>query len=295
MIRQSATELFLRWAASGWIPSRWFVRGRPPVQALAAKQSRLQLEIVSHCWNYAHLLIYQLSSLVRNPPEQVDLTFTLFAAEEDRETQALVHHFMNLKTPGIRWNLCNLPKEHLFRRAIGRNQAALETRADWIWFTDCDVLFGEGCLDRLADALQGLKEPLVFPRQEYCTELLSSDSPILRKGHCEPQVLAVDTTAFRPHSRSRATGPLQITHGDMARACGYCRDLRYYQQPAASWCKAHEDRAFRWLIGSQGKPVEAPNLYRIRHSDKGRYHGRSWIKSLRSRIRRFALRFKEKS
>ena len=42
-----------------------------------------------------------------------------------------------------------------FRRGIGRNLAAKSTRADWIWFTDADIVFQEKCLDTLADLLQG--------------------------------------------------------------------------------------------------------------------------------------------
>ncbi len=283
----------LRWAAKGWIPARWVVPGLPSARTLPARKGRLHLEIVSHCWQYAHLLVYQLSSLVAHPPEGLDVTMTVFHAPGDDETRDLLDFFGKQDLPAVTWNWCCLPREKLFRRAIGRNLAALETRADWIWFTDCDLFFGKGCLDGLAGALQSVREPLVFPRQEWCTDLLPSDAPALQEGRTRPRVLPPPSVEFKPHPRTRATGPLQITHGDAARRFGYCNNLPYYQQPASRWCKAHEDRAFRWLLGSQGKALEVPGVHRIRHLNKGRYHGNTFKTALRKRIRQLALRVKE--
>ena len=79
----------------------------------------------------------------------------------------------------------------------------------------------------------------------------------------------------------------------MARAVGYCSGLSHYQQPAASWCKAYEDRAFRWLLGTQGVPVDIPGVYRIRHIAKGRYTGGAVETGVRSRMRRAAAVIKE--
>lgn len=287
--------LALRWAAKGWIPARWIVPGLPASRILPAREGHLRLEIVSHCWQYSHLLIYQLSSLVKNPPERIDITMTVFYADEDPKTRELLDYFGNLDIPMVTWNWRKLPREQLFRRAIGRNLAARETTADWIWFTDCDLFFGKGCLDGLADALQSIRVPLVFPRVEYCTDLLAPEAAILARGHTSAQVLAPPETEFKPHERTRATGPLQITHGEAAREFGYCNNLPYYQRPATRWCKAHEDRAFRWLLGSQGKALDIPGVHRIRHLNKGRYHGNTWTTALRKRIRQLALKFKEPS
>lgn len=282
----SMTGFFYRFAANGWIPSRWFLRNFPNREQRSAQTGTLHIEIVSHCWNYAHLLIYQLSSLLENAPQRAQITMTVFSSIEDQKTQQLMAYFSAMDTPGIRWNLRNLEKEKLFRRAIGRNIAALESTADWIWFTDCDLLFGPGCLDSLSDALQGLRDPLVFPKSEFCTDLLNEDADLLRHGHGKPGLRTPDYQLFQPKPRTRATGPLQITHGDIARACGYCRDIGYYQQPSPKWCKAHEDRAFRWLLNTQGRPVDVQSVYRIRHAEKGRYTGSSWQNSLRRYIRR---------
>lgn len=275
--------LFWRAAASGWVPARWFNRALPAASARAARTGRLHIEVVSHCWRYAHLLAYQLSSLVHFPPRDVDVTMTVFHAEEDAATGRLLAFFAAIPVPHVHWNWQALPKEQLFRRAIGRNRAALATRADWVWFTDCDLMFRAGCLDALGAALQGRRDALVYPRVERVTDLLTEDDPRLR--HDAPALVDIDDTQFAPREPGRATGPLQITHGDVARALGYCAPIAYYQQPADAWCKAHEDRAHRWLLESPGVPIDIPGVYRIRHVFKGRYAEGSAISRVRSGLR----------
>jgi hypothetical protein len=94
--------------------------------------------------------------------------------------------------------------------------------------------------------------------------------------------------------RGRATGPLQIVHGDVARAVGYCDTLKYYQKPSANFAKCYEDRAFRWLLRSDGVPLDVPGVYRLRHIHKGRYTGSSVSNNLRSAIRRASAWLKER-
>jgi len=88
------------------------------------------------------------------------------------------------------------------------------------------------------------------------------------------------------HSRDRAKGAFQIIHGDVARVIGYCDGIGLYQTPAAHWCKCYEDRAFRWLVGSQGVPIEVEGVCQIRHVEKGRYQQGTLRSRIRSKIRR---------
>ena len=268
---------YLRLAASGLVPAAWY---RPALPVPAGREGALSIEIVSHCWNYSHLLVYQLSSLVLHPPRTAKVTMTVFYAEEDAQTRSLLDFIAARDVPNVHWNWQALPRQSLFRRGIGRNQAALDTRADWIWFTDCDLVFGEGCLDGLNQALQGRTERLLYPRVERVTTLLSSDNPLLASDS-DWRLREISGVDFIERENSRATGPLQITHGDVARALGYCGQLRLYMEPTDHFAKCHEDRAFRWLLGSQGEAIEVPAVYRIRHADKGRYRS-----GLLARVRR---------
>ena len=285
---------FYRFAASGWVPARWFESELPAERERAAKTGHLTLEVVSHCWNYSHFLVYQLSSLVLFPPSKLNVTMTVFYSPEDAKTAELLAFFENQAAPGITWNWQPIPKQELFRRGIGRNRAALATEADWVWFTDCDLMFREGSLDALAEVLQGRRDALLFPVEERTTDLLAADNPMLQAGDSEPQVLDIDTTSFTTRRISKATGPLQIAHGDVCRAVGYCRNIGLYQQPVESFAKCHEDRAFRWLLRSQGTPIDVPGVFRIRHIAKGRYSGNDVRNQFRTALRVWQSRWRDR-
>lgn len=291
---------FFRFAAGGWIPPSWFEPDLPPEDQRAARTGHLQLEVVSHCWNYSHFLVYQLSSLVLFPPKKLDVTMTVFYSPEDTRTEELLAFFGQQEVPGVTWNWQPIPKQELFRRGIGRNRAALATKADWVWFTDCDLMFREDCLDILAEVLQGRRDALLFPEEERTTDLLAEDNPMLEAGSAGPQVLDIDTSSFTTRTITKATGPLQIAHGDVCRAIGYCRSIGLYQKPVESFAKCHEDRAFRWLLRSQGEPIDVPGVYRIRHIAKGRYTGsetrsrfRTWLRVWQSRWRVWQSRWRD--
>lgn len=276
----------MRLAASGWVSPRRFLPVLPPDDSLQRRTGHLQLEIVTHCWRYAHLLAYQLSSLVLHAPTRLSVRMTVCYSPEDEATSRLLAFFGAQAVPHVTWNWCPLDPSLLLRRAIGRNRAALQTPADWIWFTDCDLIFGPGCLDGLADQLQGRNDRLVFPRVEHCSKLLGPTDPLLQK-LATPRLIDIDPALFSPVSHDRATGPLQIAHGDLARQVGYCDAIEYYQRPVSHWQKTYEDRAFRWLLRTLGTPLEVPGVFRIKHSSKGRYRpnrATAWVRETLRRL-----------
>ena len=279
-------EFLLRFAASGYFPAKVFIKNQPVKQQLAIVNDNIKLEIVSHCWNYARFFVYQLSSLVKYPPTNMQVRFTVFYSAEDVATTKLLQHFQGIVVPNVEWNFQCLPTPLLLRRAIGRNHAAKNTAADWIWFTDCDTVFHENCLDALEQQLKGRQDILVFPDTMLATPLLTEEDPMISAGKDKTELMEVDTSKFKPKKFDRATGPIQIVHGDAARACGYCDDLPVYQTPKFRWTKTYEDRAVRWLLGTQGTPIQVPNLLVIRHAEKGRYKEDSKLSLLRKTIRR---------
>ncbi len=284
----AAAGLFYRFAASGALPASWF-RGIDPAAAPRAKRTgKLSIEIVSHCWQYGHFLTYQLGSLVNHRTDKLDVTMTVYHAPDDESVLRVLRFFEGIAVPGVSWRWRPLPEKRLFRRSIGRNLAARATRADWIWFTDADVVFHEGCLETLANLLQGRDDALVHPRLPLGTSLLPEDHELLMQGRAAPAVLDIPLDEFRPCGgiHDRAKGPYQITHGDVARAVGYCDSIGLYQRPAPRWRKTYEDRAFRWLLGTDGTALDLPGVCQIRHAVKGRYRKDSATGRLRSLVRK---------
>jgi len=247
----------------------------------------MHLEIVSHCWNYSDYLAFQLGSLVAHPPmPNLHVTMTVFHTTDDKQTSALLKRIEQLSVPNITWNWQALPAAYLFRRSIGRNLAALHTQADWIWFTDCDETFQAGCLSGLQQALLACRDPLVFPLTEYRTEPMESSSlKIDYDADWISKITDLPLDEFHANGMTRATGPLQITRGDIARQFGYCKDIDCFQKPEVHFAKAHEDRIYRWLLNTNGTGVDIPGVFRIQHREKGRERNARWLSSIRESLR----------
>ncbi len=269
------------------LPRAWFGPAVPT--ELLPATGRPRLEIVAHCWRYAHMLRFQLASLVVHAPSDVDVTYTLYRAPaaDDPDTEALLREYTARAPSNLTWNVRELVPERLLRRAIGRNEAALGTAADRVWFTDCDVMFGAGCLDSLGAVMRRSSAALLYPAHERVSALLPSDHPLLGPRPDDgPEALAtLDDALFERRALSKATGPHQIVHGDVARAAGYCPRIGPYQRPAARWRKTYEDTAFRRLIGTEGESAPIESVYRVRHQDKGRY-AKGGTGALRGAVRR---------
>lgn len=233
----------------------------------------MHLEIVSHCWNYASLLNYQLSSLVLYAPSNVKITMTVFYSESDLMTERVLNYFGDFDPPNVNWNWQNLEVPNLMRRAIGRNMAAMESSADWIWFADADMCFRESCLDSLAEILTGeaLSEDtsLVYPKHIHISRSHSAGDDAIEAVRGTPQVADIATADYVPKRYRRAIGGVQIVRGDVARAHGYCSNIRRYMRPAHEWQATREDVAFRRQLGTRGVAISVPNITRIRHSTRG--------------------------
>ena len=285
-LRDAFDQSVVRIATTGLIPSRWFLKPPRPVD-LAARSGVLDLEIVSHCWQYGHLLAYQLSSLVNFPPTKARVRMTVFHALEDARTRAMLEFFGGIAAPGVTWNWQALPPPELFRRAIGRNRVARSTQAHWVWFTDCDIVFHRDCIDGLASELQGRQDLLAYPKFERITPMLTEDDPVLAAERERPRVVDIDTSQFTLAANPpKAKGAYHIVHGDAARQCGYCEQVAVYQRPVARWAKTYEDSAFRWLMGTDGVGLDVPGVHRIRHIHKGRYGDNKTAALVRGNIRR---------
>ena len=93
-------DLFFRYA-DRIVPSKWFLPHVPSADQVTLYSGRLSIEIVSHCWNYSHLLAYNLSSLVNHPPQDIDVTMTVFYCPEDQGTVDMLEFFSGFEVPGV--------------------------------------------------------------------------------------------------------------------------------------------------------------------------------------------------
>jgi len=160
----------------------------------------------------------------------------------------------------------------LGRRCIGRNLAALSTDADLVWFTDCDHVFGDGCLDALVGmpwpSHFGTPASMVFPQtiqihRDHATGDQAADK--VKKANLHD----IDPAEFVVKHYSVAIGGVQIVTGDFARKHGYLDGNLKWQRPAEKpFGDFRDDIAYRKHCQRFGPivPIELPGLYRIRHS-----------------------------
>lgn len=237
------------------------------------------IHIVTHCWaadlpQFSAFLRCQLSSLVIWPPA-VDHTIEVRYCPDDRRTATVVDEFAVMLKSKVEPSPMQ-PPETLFRRAIGRNAAALSSHAELVWFTDCDYLFGEGCLDGLWAAWNELPDfaSMLFPDQ--IMTMKSHEEGDELAGRDASGLVRVPEDLFKPQKVWRAFGGLQIVPGSLARKHGYLDGHRRYQKPLPKpFANFHDDVAFRKAMLKHGPiiPVSVPNLFRLRHTRSTYYSG----------------------
>lgn len=221
------------------------------------------IEIVTHCWKYSKALHWQLESLARHHTHR-DVRLTVYhAAGDDATYQLLFLSGASFISHPV-FGRCQ-PPSRLFNRAIGRNDAARRTDADWVWFCDADYFFGPASLARLA-TIDPADYTLCYPQEVLisCTHELGDQYLDAGPSH------GIDPDDFAIKRMGKAIGGCQIVPGRIAREVGYC-DQPKWQQPVSgdSMADTRSDRALRVSLGTPGTPIDLPGVYRLRHSTSG--------------------------
>lgn len=231
------------------------------------------------------MLTYQLSSFVLYPPEDNQLKVTIFHAKEDQPVVETLKFFESIQVNNIDWNFRALKPERLCRRSVGRNDAALKSEADWIWFADCDMPFrshfepNTGTIlnpwDQLATKIKELPEEIIltYPRIVNISVSHASGDKYV-EAIDGPLVVDIDPKDFGRRKYRRAIGGVQVVKGDVVREIGYLNGHRRAQRSAARWLRTYEDVRFRKTLRpfGRGRPVAIGGVFRIRHSKRGRQH-----------------------
>lgn len=245
----------------------------------------MSIHIITHCYSvrlnhYAEFLCYQLSSLVLHPPK-VKTTITVCCSPTDNNTFRVFTSFAHkFDIAGVGLTCHGMLDHCLFRRCIGRDEVAKTTRADLVWFTDCDHVFGEGCLDEAYQQWQQLKkktnQPLmIYPNRINIHEshaigdLLAAENHKLNRQNILRKIDPVD---FVEKRYNRAIGGVQLVDGDYCREFGYLHKNKKWQQPrfdGRPFGDFKDDVAFRTEFSQRNgmtQGVKIKNLYRLRHS-----------------------------
>ena len=235
----------------------------------------MNLEIVTHCWRYWRCLTYQVATLYHHPPaDGISLILNVVTSREDQATCQRLQEFLSLVWPdNVRIKITYLQKERLFRRGIGRNQVALETSADVVWFTDCDYLIHGSSLQDIMQLMSQPENSFIYPKRIYGTTHETGYELIQEASQWEgPPEISRDLFT-ETMKMNRAIGGVQIVSGDLCRKYGYLKDSKEWDKPASRWKRAYEDVHFRKHLnqeGYQARKVKISDVLRIRHPVAGR-------------------------
>jgi len=171
----------------------------------------IKIEVVSHCFakhypHYAAALCYQLSSLILHPVRSAHVTAMICFDPNDHQTYWMVDWFR--RRYDINVKIISLDFPYLGRRAIGRNIAALQSKADIIWFTDVDVCFGDGCLDTLANFHWPDDVSIVYPPDTWISQTHETGDRTLARVDGHSQLIDIDLNEFIPKRYNSPIGPV---------------------------------------------------------------------------------------
>lgn len=242
----------------------------------------MKIEIVSHCYSgpavpiYHHLLKLQMQSLLKSYKPWTEIIYTLFAAHGDINTRFAFRMMQPiLEEAGIECRCIVLDPELIFRRAIGRNQAAKATKASVVWFTDVDYLFPGRALQQAMDASLIAHSEVIWPETVYIHEQHAYGDSLIRQVE-ETGDVEVNYAKFVPRREHKAIGGIQIVNGNYCRKHGYL-DGTDWVKPVSSdrgFLRCQCDTAFRRSLPQPPTKVRIDDVYRIRHSKAGRDGGK---------------------
>lgn len=246
-----------------------------------------QMEIVTHVYcppgvdQYAEMLRWQWASLAMNPPP-VPTLFTVFFSTEDDSTSRVVGQLSKEYALNVRFMPLGLPPEKLFRRAIGRNERALVTKAEVIWFTDVDYLFGANCLKDVWEHV-AVDSGLCIPEKIHiCKDTTGKYAHCPRPDHALGDQLLREGRAvkyprlnpeyFKEKEVKQAIGGVQIVGGRLARSIGYLKDTKWVQPVSTEqgFRQCRGDAVWRRSNDLKSTRIPVRGLYRLRHSIDGR-------------------------
>jgi hypothetical protein len=211
--------------------------------------------------------------LVLHKPEKCNVRVTVLTVNEDQGTHNVIDWGSKA---GIDIQVFLMEPHQIGRRSIGRNWASLLTKANFVWFSDCDQVYRDGVLDKLVELTWPEEAVMIFPQHIHISTKRTGNK-ILRAVGALPHQIDIDLSQFYVRKYFRAIGGVQIVKGDFAREHGYLNGYPRWEKPTdGTFQRCHCDIAYRKACLKHGSivPVDLPGMYRIQHSIKGKNKGK---------------------
>ena len=232
----------------------------------------MTLEISIQCYNYQHRLTWMLSSILQQKGDIPDIYVSVsYLPNNGNPTTEKVLDFFEEK--GLKIIRVPLEKGQESDRSIARNIRLKETKADWMLFADCDLVYDPLFFDDLKKKLE--KEPyskveVVMGGDRYsldipfCIKYFEEDK---REYPCIIENVADIVSKWkvgRIGGGGIAAGYFQLVSMEVMRRKG----IIYSGGKKDVWRKTRSDREFRVRTGGRMAIPVLP-LYHLNHDRNG--------------------------
>jgi len=234
----------------------------------------MRTKIITHCYAsqlpfFATCLKFQLQSISVTGVDN-DVEVNVCFNRDDIDTVKVLRWYETNKVRRHKLVTFEFPVEELGRRSIGRNKAALWSKADIVWFTDVDYCFCDGIFNKLESFQWPEGASMVFPGTIMIHKNHAMGDELLKIHKNNDIVPLIVPDDFTESVLNRAIGGVQIVQGDFAYEHGYLKDEEKWQRPTVKpFGDFRDDIAYRKFCLKYGtiEKVELPGIYRIRHTE----------------------------
>jgi len=231
------------------------------------------IEVVTHAYaetmpHFASALVYQISSLILHKPKKCEVILSLCTCCSDLRVSTVLEWLQSQREVWKNAIVRVYLPDKIGRRCLGRNDTALETEADIVWFADVDQVFRGGIFDRLAEMEWPEGASMVYPRIVKIHKDHDTGDKLLY-GLDGPKLVDIDPEDFVDKRYRRAIGGVQIVQGDFARKYGYLNgDEKWQRSTDKPFGDFRDDVAYRSFCLQHGPivGVDLPGMHRLRHT-----------------------------
>lgn len=234
----------------------------------------MKVEIAVTCHFFQKRMSWMISSLVQQQGEIPEIVFNAaYAIDTGEPSTQEVLNFFSRRTCGRPITFKHTPyigTSELQYRGLVRNRQLAHSDADFMFFSDCDMLFGPHWFSKLLPVLEANKdETRMMYTGRYSTDIAESNTLVDKYSY--PAIIphAFDTVSELPMARRRNCGAgfcqivsvpaMRENHEGLYVHPSKCRDLSWEKK----YQKARSDITFRRTVGK--KRIDLPYLVHLNH------------------------------
>ncbi len=175
------------------------------------------------CYNFQRRLIRQLSSIhQQNESPDIIINIAYLKNEGSPRTEDIVNYYSNL---GMKFNCTEfISKDDVCKRGFARNEQIRISKGDWLYFSDCDLIYHPDHFKKLSQYLKPTGTILGDNKLKY-TEVIHQLSDSLYISNCYDQYTSYNK--IDKYSKIVAPGGIQIVEKKLI----YEHNNGYYCHP----------------------------------------------------------------